>query len=120
MRLSTADNSRSQMSAALLRSFLFSTIGFFSASRASQCLCLFFCERLTVRFNPANAIFDLRDSQGHFSLLLLQFLERDDLVSKLGKIRRLARAFAAEVDLAALEMPLLVPDSHPGLLPPNL
>ena len=70
-------------------------------------------------FDPFYSFLDPSDSQCHFFLLLLQLLQRDDLIAQLGKIGRLRGAFASEVDFTFLEKAPLVTKRHAGSLAPD-
>src|SRR5438552_4497424 len=80
------------------------------------------CRRVFARnllpffFDPFYSFLDPSDSQCHFFLLLLQLLQRDDLIAQLGEIGRLRGAFASEVDFTFLEKALLVTKRHAGSL----
>ena len=64
---------------------------------------LFARDLLPFFFDRFNSFFDPRDPERDFFLLLLQFLERDDLVAQLGKICRLRCALAPKVDFTFLQ-----------------
>ena len=95
-------------------------------------------KRLLLRFQPGNyfrllpgillpfcfdrfySFFDSGNSKHHFFLLLLQFLQRNDLVSQFGEIGRLRSAFAPEVDFTFLEQASLVAKRDARPLAPDL
>ena len=70
-------------------------------------------------FDSFYSFFDLRDSNGDFLLLLLQFLQSDDLVAQFGKIGRLGCAFAAKIDFALLQKALLMTKRNARSLAPD-
>ena len=67
-------------------------------------------------FDRFNSFFDPRNSQGDFFLFLFQFFERDNLAAELGKICRLRRALASQIDLTFLEKTPVMPERHPRSL----
>ena len=95
-------------------------------------------KRLLLRFQPGNyfrllpgillpfcfdrfySFFDSGNSKRDFFLLLLQLLQRNDLVSQLGEIGRLRSAFAPEVDFTFLEQASLVTKRDARPLAPDL
>src|SRR5437667_7898295 len=79
-------------------------------------ICLQLCKRLSLFarillpffFDRFYSFFDSRDLKCDFFLLLLQLLQRNDLIAQLGEIGCLRSAFASKIDLTSLEKTLLV------------
>ena len=69
---------------------------------------LFLCVLLALQLDLSNPFFDRGNSERHFLLFLLEFLERDNLIAHLRKIYGLGATFPAKVDLAFLQDTLLV------------
>src|SRR5438132_736436 len=80
---------------------------------------LLFGVRFPLSLDLFDPLFDLRDPKGDFFLFLLEFLESDNLVPELGKIRCLRSSFATESDFAFLQQPFFVPQYHARSLPPD-
>ena len=85
-----------------------------------DCVRLLACDLLPLFFDPFYSLVNPCDPQRDFFLLLLQFLQRNDLVAQFGKICCLRCALAPEVDFASLQKAPVVSKRYTRSLTPEL
>ena len=73
-----------------------------------------------MRLDLFERLLNFCDPDRDLSLLLLEFLQRDDLIAHLGKIRGFRRAFPPQRDLGFLQAALLVPERDARTLAAHL